>query len=217
VVERSLMPRFLEMYLGVLGSVKVGHPLLVASDDAELPDVDYASLICARQVTELRAKVEDALAKGAVPIFRGELPDEAFAPGQDRSAYLAPMALLGVPRSCELYHAEPFGPVDSIVVVDTVEELIAEMNVSNGALVASVATDDPDLAGSIGRELRAFKVGHNRTRSRGDRQELFGGVGSSWKGCFVGGELLVRAVTQGPAGERLHGNFEDYSLMPEAR
>ncbi len=64
--------------------------------------------------------------------------------------------------------------------------------------------------------MRAFKVGHNRPRSRGDREELFGGLGASWRGAFVGGELLVRAATQGPGGERLPGNFPHYTLLPES-
>ncbi len=63
--------------------------------------------------------------------------------------------------------------------------------------------------------MRAFKVGHNKPRSRGDGEELFGGFGGSWRGAFVGGELLVRAVTQGPADrERLPGNFGNQTLLP---
>ena len=40
--------------------------------------------------------------------------------------------------------------------------------------------------------------------------------GASWKGAFVGGDLLVDAVTVGPEGldERLYGNFPSYSSYP---
>ena len=54
-------------------------------------------------------------------------------------------------------------------------------------------------------------------RSRGDREEVFGGIGQSWKGHFVGGKYLVNAVTRGPTGERDFGNFQDYSQVPEVR
>ncbi|GGV02925.1 hypothetical protein GCM10010495_12660 [Kitasatospora herbaricolor] len=56
----------------------------------------------------------------------------------------------------------------------------------------------------------------NRPRSRGDREEVLGGLGASWKGAFVGGDLLVQAVTHGPDGadEKLYGNFPSYSLHP---
>jgi acyl-CoA reductase-like NAD-dependent aldehyde dehydrogenase len=113
-------------------------------------------------------------------------------------------------------HAEPFGPIDTVVVVDTEAELLAAMNASNGALVASLACDDPDTAKRLAGELRAYKVGINEPRSRGDKAETFGGHGSSWKGAFVGGDLLVQAVTQDGGGERLYGNFPTYSLYPDA-
>ncbi len=47
----------------------------------------------------------------------------------------------------------------------------------------------------------------------GDRQEPFGGRGASWKGAFVGGDLLVQAVTVGD-DDRLYGNFQDRTALP---
>jgi acyl-CoA reductase-like NAD-dependent aldehyde dehydrogenase len=147
------------------------------------------------------------------------LADGTFLEGQDASAYSPPAAVLQPPNSWSLHHAEPFGPLDSVVVVDTKAELLAAMNVSNGCLVASIATDDPDFAAQVTEEVQAFKVGVNKPRSRGDRDEVFGGIGASWKGAFVGGDLLVHAVTHGPDGvdERLYGNFADYTLYPSSR
>jgi acyl-CoA reductase-like NAD-dependent aldehyde dehydrogenase len=101
-----------------------------------------------------------------------------------------------------------------VVLVDTEAELLAAMNASNGALVATLSTDDRATYERLAPQIRAFKIGHGVFRSRGDREELFGGFGASWRGAFVGGELLVKAVTQGPPGERLPGNFPDYHLRP---
>jgi acyl-CoA reductase-like NAD-dependent aldehyde dehydrogenase len=116
-----------------------------------------------------------------------------------------------------LHHAEPFGPLDSVVCVDTEAEFLAAMNASNGCLVASIATDDATFGARAAEQLQAFKVGINKPRSRGDRDEVFGGIGESWKGAFVGGDLLVHAVTYGPGGatERLYGNFPGYSTYPD--
>jgi hypothetical protein len=55
----------------------------------------------------------------------------------------------------------------------------------------------------------------NKMRSRGDRDEAFGGIGQSWKGCLVGGKYLVQAVTQGLFDEKLCGNFPAYTQPPE--
>jgi acyl-CoA reductase-like NAD-dependent aldehyde dehydrogenase len=217
VVERRLFPRFLETYLAAANAIRVGNPVAVAEPGDPLPALDFGPLINRATAEGLRKSIDMAVATGAVPLFEGRLDDARFVEGQDRRAYVAPAALLNVPRSSPLYHKEPFGPVDTIVLVDSVEELVAEMNISNGSLVASVACDDAELAGDLAAQVRGFKVGVNAMRSRGDREEVFGGLGQSWRGCFVGGRYLVDAVTAGPPGERLYGNFADHTLLPERR
>ncbi|WP_051839292.1 aldehyde dehydrogenase family protein [Streptomyces sp. NRRL F-5126] len=214
VVQRSLFADFLDAYLPAVRSVRVGHPLAVQDPADPLPELDFGPLINAAKAGELRDQVAEAVDRGAVPLHEGTLPDAAFPPGVSRDAYLAPVTLLNPPPSSPLHHAEPFGPVDTIVLVDTEAELLAAMNASNGALVATLSTDDPATYARLAPQVRAFKVGHGRPRSRGDRDELFGGFGHAWRGAFVGGELLVRAVTDGPRGERAPGNFPDYHLMP---
>lgn len=218
VVQRDLVDEFLDMYLPVVRSVRFGHPLAVGDDWAAgdpLPELDFGPLISAAKADELRRKVDEAVRGGAVPLHRGKLTGAPFLPGQDTSAYVAPAVLLAPPGRSRLMHAEPFGPVDTIVVVDTTDELLAAMNASNGALVASLACDDTDEAGKLAVDLQAFKVGINKPRSRGDRDEPFGGRGASWKGAFVGGDLLVQAVTVG-GDSRLYGNFPDYNSYPSS-
>ncbi|MBM0205286.1 aldehyde dehydrogenase family protein [Micromonospora sp. STR1s_5] len=216
VVQRDLVDEFLDMYLPVVRSVRFGHPLAVGDDWAAgdpLPELDFGPLISAAKADELRRTVDEAVRGGAIPLHRGKLTGAPFLPGQDTSAYVAPSVLLAPPGRSRLMHAEPFGPVDTIVVVDTTDELLAAMNASNGALVASLACDDTDEAGKLAVDLQAFKVGINKPRSRGDRDEPFGGRGASWKGAFVGGDLLVQAVTVG-GDSRLYGNFPDYNSYP---
>lgn len=215
VIERSLFPQFLEMYLDVLKSLKYGHPLLVEEGEITPPDLDYGPLINSQKVSDLNVMLTDAISKGAVALYQGKVNPYDFLPNQDISAYYAPVALLNIPKNSTLYHSEPFGPLDTIVLVDSKEELISEMNVSNGALVSSIACDDPNEAREIAGQLRGFKVGENEMKSRGDNEAHFGGIGESWKGCFVGGKYLVDAVTVGEEGEKLVGNFPDYTLMPE--
>ncbi|MFD6950936.1 dehydrogenase [Nocardiopsis sp. TSRI0078] len=217
VVQRSRFDAFLQAYLAAVSTVRFGHPLAVADPGDDLPELDFGPVINAAKAKELTDRVAEAVAGGAVPLHRGSLADALLLPGQNTDAYVAPVALLEPPRSSPLFHAEPFGPVDSIVLVDTEAELLAAMNASNGALVATISCDDTDTAARLAAGVRAFKVGVNRPRSRGDRDELFGGWGDSWRGAFVGGELLVHAVTRGPASERLPGNFPHYTLHPEGR
>ncbi|MFB9717720.1 aldehyde dehydrogenase family protein [Planobispora longispora] len=214
VVQRSLFHDFLAAYLPAVRSVRFGHPLAVEAPDDPPPDLDFGPLIAGAKVKELADQVDEAIAKGGIPLHVGSVTEGRFLPGQDTSAYLAPVAILTPPPSSPLFHAEPFGPVDTVVLVDTEAELLAAMNAGNGALVATISCDEEETARRLAEQVRAFKVGVNAPRSRGDREELFGGLGASWRGAFVGGELLVRAVTRGPEGERLPGNFPDYTLLP---
>ena len=215
VVERRLFPQFLETYTEALRGLKVGNPTLVDHADDKLPDLAFGPVINAAQAQDLDRLYANALKTGATPIYEGRLDDSLFLPGQDRSAYVAPRALVNLPRQSELYFREPFGPIDSIVLVDRIEELVGEMNISNGALVAAIASDNEELAQRTAREIRSFKVGINKLRSRGDREEVFGGLGESWKGAFVGGKLLVEAVTNGSAGQPVLGNYPEATLLPE--
>ncbi len=214
VVQRGLFDAFLGAYLPAVREVTFGHPLAVAHPDDPLPQLDFGPLINDAKAKELAGDVEQAIATGGVPLHRGSLADGRFLTGQDTGAYLPPATILAPPSASRLHHVEPFGPVDTVVLVDTEAELLAAMNASNGALVSSLACDDEQTAIRLAAQVQAFKVGINAPRSRGDRDEPFGGRGASWHGAFVGGELLVRAVTRGPAGERLHGNFPSYALYP---
>ena len=216
VVQRRLMPAFLATYLPVVSAVRFGNPLAVDHPDDPLPDLDFGPVIHANKASELSAQFDEAVRGGGIPLYRGSVGDGRFLDVQDTSAYIAPSCVLQPPASWSLHHAEPFGPLDSVVVVDTRAELVAAMNASNGSLVASIATDDVEAGAQMSEELQAFKVGINKPRSRGDREEVFGGLGASWKGAFVGGDLLVQAVTYGREGEheQLFGNFASYSRLP---
>lgn len=214
VVQRDLVDAFLDVYLPVVKSVRFGHPLAVERAGDPLPELDFGPLISAARAGGLRRKVDEAIKGGAVPLYRGAVERGRFLDGQDIGAYVGPTALLAPPGRSRLMHSEPFGPVDTIIVVDTEHELLSAMNASNGALVASLAVDDEELAAKLAQDVQAYKVGINKPRSRGDREETFGGRGASWKGAFVGGDLLVQAVTMGAPGERLYGNFPDYTSFP---
>jgi len=214
VVQRELFPEFLQAYLPVVDALSWGHPLAVAAPEDDLPELDFGPVIHASKAAELRERYAEAVAGGGIPLRHRALSDGVFLDGQDTSAYVAPACILEPPPSWALRHAEPFGPIDSIVLVDSEAELLAAMNASNGSLVASIATDDAALGARVAEELQAFKVGVNTPRSRGDRDEVFGGKGASWKGAFVGGDLLVQAVTEGEG--QVYGNFPSYSLYPTA-
>lgn len=212
VVQRRLLPDFLATYQEVIASLKFGNPFAVASPDDPLPELDFGPVISQSKAADLRTRYEEAIVAGGIPLIRVGLGAGRFIAGQDQSAYIAPACVLNPPTGWSFHHSEPFGPIDSIVIVDTESELLSAMNVSNGALVASIATDDPAFAARLRPDVQSFKFGVNAPRSRGDREEVFGGRGASWRGAFVGGDLLIAAFTDGD--RPLCGNFPNGSLYP---
>src|SRR5271170_6335091 len=118
VVQRELFPQFLEMYLPVLRSLRFGNPVMVESENDPLPKLDFGPLINSKKVEDLRVLYTEALGKGAISLYEATVQESMIFPNQDTSAYVGPAALLNIPKNSKLYHNEPFGPIDTIVVVD---------------------------------------------------------------------------------------------------
>ncbi len=167
----------------------------------------------AAKAKELDDQVTEAIDRGAVPLHRGTPADARFLTGEDTSAYAQPVTLLHPRRSSPPHHANRSAR-STRSSWSTRRRSVAAMNASNGALVAILSADERATLDRLDPHIRAFEIGHGVPRSRCDRDELSGGFGASWRGALVGGELLVRAVTRGPAGERLPGNFPDHRLTP---
>jgi acyl-CoA reductase-like NAD-dependent aldehyde dehydrogenase len=161
VVQRRLFPKFLEMYMPILKGLRFGHPMAVESDDDELPDLEFGPVIHKTKADELRSQFNEAINTGGIPLYEGDLAHGRFLAGQDISAYVAPATVLEPPRAWSLHHSEPFGPIDSVVLVDTEAEFIAAMNVSNGNLVSSVATDDEAFANEGDAMRSLMQAGHS--------------------------------------------------------
>ena len=182
------------MYLPVVRAVRFGHPLAVESAGRPLPELDFGPLISASQGRRAAPTSSTRRSGRGVPLYRA-LGDGHFLDGQDTSAYVAPASVLAHrqwSRCCTPSRSARWTPSSWWTPRPS---SLAAMNACNGALVASMATDDADFGGQAREHLQAFKVGVNKPRTRGDREEVFGGVGESWKGAFVGGDLLVQAVT----------------------
>jgi acyl-CoA reductase-like NAD-dependent aldehyde dehydrogenase len=207
VVQRCLLDDFLDCYSTAVAGLRFGHPLAVAAPEDPLPELDFGPLINEARATKLQDTVDGAASEGGTFLHRGALEAGWFTPGQHTACYVPPAAILNPPTSSPLRDTEPLGPVDTITVVDTEERFLAEMNVSDGALAATLSCDDEALARQLSPRLRAFQVGINQPFSRGERRQPFGGTGDSWRGAYIGGDLLVRAVTHGAPGERVEGNF----------
>lgn len=140
---------FVEKAVAWVNALKLGNPF-----DADTTLGPMANVRFARTVRE---QVEDAIAKGAMPLI-----DKRHFPADDGGAYLMPQVLINVNHDMAVMKEETFGPVVGIMPVKDDEEALALMNDSPYGLTASLWTADPERALSLGRRIETGTVFLNR-------------------------------------------------------
>ncbi len=127
---------------------------------------------------EVRALVDDALAKGARRIADG------------------PATVIdGVTPAMRLYRDESFGPVVGVIRVADEEEAIGVANDSDYGLSASVFTRDTANGLKVARRIRSGICHVNGPTVQDEPQMPFGGLGASGYGRF-GGKAGIDAFTE---------------------
>ncbi|WP_030437469.1 aldehyde dehydrogenase [Actinoplanes subtropicus] len=120
------------------------------------------------------ALIEDARAKGA----------EILTGGTNDGLFVRPTVLRGVTPEMRIYREESFGPVVSIVEVDSVDEAVAVANDTEYGLSAAVFGRDAAAALDVARRIKSGICHINGATVHDEPQMPFGGVGASGWGRF---------------------------------
>jgi hypothetical protein len=104
--------------------LRFGHPLAVEAPDDELPDLHFGPLISASQGRDLRRSTTRPVSGGGIPLYRGSL-ERALPRRPGHLAYARRPRCSSRRRRGRCATPSPFGPLDSIVVVDSEAELLA--------------------------------------------------------------------------------------------
>jgi succinate-semialdehyde dehydrogenase/glutarate-semialdehyde dehydrogenase len=147
LVERPVAEDFAARLAGRMGALKIGR----GTDEG----VAMGPLIDDRQRATVARLVDDAVAKGAVPLCGGATVE---GPGY----FYQPTVLSPVPDDADLLREEIFGPVAPIVAFDTEEEAVTAANGTEYGLVAYVYTTNLDRAIRVGEGIKAGMVGLNQ-------------------------------------------------------
>jgi aldehyde dehydrogenase (NAD+) len=149
-----------------------------------LQDLNLGPLISAGQ----KEIVEGFLAMGAdlTTVARGEIVGDAPTGGH----YVAPTLLADVPPDHRLAQDEIFGPVQTSIAFDTVEEAIAIANCTDYGLVASVWSENGARQMRMAKAIHAGQVFLNNYGAGGGVELPFGGTGKSGHGREKGFEAL---------------------------
>src|SRR2546423_2415566 len=102
-------------------------------------------------VTKVQGLVEDAVNKGA----KLEFGDNKIKSGKQ---HLSQMLVSNVGPHMEIYHNETFGPVCTLIEVDSVEEAIRVANDTEYGLSASVFSKDLSNAIQVARRIDSGAV-----------------------------------------------------------
>ena len=150
--------------------------------DGAHPDTDLGPLVDAKQVKTVAALVADAIAKGAVCLTGGTIPEG------DGSYYPATV-LTNIPTNADIRTEEIFGPVAAIYEFATEAEAIHEANNTPYGLASYVFTENLARALRVANAIDAGMTGINRGLVS-NPSAPFGGTNASGLGREGGTEGL---------------------------
>jgi acyl-CoA reductase-like NAD-dependent aldehyde dehydrogenase len=135
IVQRGIAARVVEGLAERAAALRLGDPLD--------PTTDVGPVISAESGTRIVGMVEAALAEGAKAVLGGGLRTDVE--GCD-GTYVEPTILTGVGREHRVARQEVFGPVLSVIEVDTLDEAVDVVNSVEYGLSAAVYTRDLNAA-----------------------------------------------------------------------
>ncbi|WP_329344650.1 aldehyde dehydrogenase [Streptomyces sp. NBC_01352] len=138
------------------------------------PASQIGPLVHATARDHVVALIEDARAKGA----------QVLAGGTADGLFVQPTVLRGVTPDMRIYTEETFGPVVSIIEVDSTDEAVAVANDTEYGLSAAVFGKDAAAALDVARRIRSGICHINGATVHDEPQMPFGGVGASGWGRF---------------------------------
>ena len=174
VVERPVYDRFVDLLAQRMAGLSLGHGL-------DEPDV--GPLISQRQFERVMSFVDSARGSGADVVTGGERADVVGG------YYVAPTLLAGVRNDMPVAREEIFGPVQSVLRFDDLDEAVAIANDTPYGLSAGVFTRDGARAHAIAARLEAGQVQINRYTGAGV-EVPFGGYKSSGLGREKGVDAM---------------------------
>ncbi|TWU04703.1 putative aldehyde dehydrogenase AldY [Stieleria varia] len=161
IVHRSRHDEFVKRLCGAARGLPMG--------DLRDPTTVIGPIISEKQRQRIRELVADATQKGA----------RIFCGGRWHENKLEPTVLCGVTDDMRLHAEEVFGPVVTVSAADDFSDALSQANATPFGLVASVFTENLDLAMRFADQIDAGMVHINAMTIQQEPQVPFGGNGES--------------------------------------
>ncbi|MGR3812550.1 MAG: aldehyde dehydrogenase [Cognatishimia activa] len=153
---------------------------------APTEQVHIASVVDIDTIHHVKSLIEDAVSKGAT-IVTGGVPESG--------SIMAPTIVDGVTPEMDIYAAESFGPVTTVIRAKDTQDAIRIANDTEYGLTAAVHGRNTRRAFDIARQLKTGIAHVNGPTVADEAQIPFGGVKASGYGRF-GGTAGIDAFTE---------------------
>ena len=171
ILHRPIARRFTDRLVEAARALRLGNGLE--------EDVQVGPLVSDAQRQTVARHVEIGRKEGAELLCGGKSP---AGPGFDRGFFFEPTVFGGVKPSMRLAQEEIFGPVLSILVVDSFEEAIHVLNDTAYGLSSSIYTRDVNRALRAVRDIEAGITAVNGPTTGAEIHLPFGGVKETGNG-----------------------------------
>lgn len=166
LVHEAIYERFVEKFATAVRAFRVGN----GQDE----DSTHGPVITPKAVADIHAKVESAVAEGAVVVVGGQ-------PGEQGHCFYQPTILTQVNARMRVFREEIFGPVAPIFKFSTEAQAIAMANDTDSGLASYLYTNDLSRIWRVSEALEYGMVGVNETAISSEVIP-FGGVKESGQG-----------------------------------
>lgn len=174
LVQSGVYDEFCEKFARAIAALKVGNGFD--------PDTEIGPLVDDNAVAGVQELIEDALDKGARVLGT---PQEVPSSG----CYLAPVALIDVPKEARVCSEEIFGPVAPVLRFETEAEAVALANAGDEGLAGYFYSNDNRRVWRVAEAIDCGLVGVN-TGLMTTAETPFGGMKDSGLGREGGQEGL---------------------------
>ncbi len=177
VVDSAVYDEFCEAFAAKASSLKTGAP-----DE----QVHLASVVDRDTIEHVARMIDDAVAKGA-RVLSGGAPSEG--------TIMPATVVADVTSDMEIYSAESFGPVTTVIRVDDEDHAVKVANDTKYGLSGAVFTKDIQRGMAVARRMETG-IAHINGPTVGDEAQMpFGGVKASGYGRF-GGSAAIDEFTE---------------------
>jgi acyl-CoA reductase-like NAD-dependent aldehyde dehydrogenase len=177
LVEEAIADEFTQRLAEKAKALKTGDP--------KEPDTIIGPLITEGAVALVKARVDEAVQKGARVLAGGDVVGNC----------VQATVLADVPADSELASRETFGPVLGVEVVASADDAVARANATSYGLSAGILTSDVDRGLALAQRIESGIV-HVNDQPVGDEPQMpFGGVKDSGWGRF-GGQAATDEFTE---------------------